>query len=350
MWLQRSQIAWLKEGDRNTKYFQRKAVTRAKKNRISRLMADDGHITKDTKIMQHMTTIFFKRLYAADPGVIPDEVAQLFQSCISDETNAALCRDFLEEEISSALFQIGPLKAPGPDGFPSRFFQRNREVLKEDVIAAVRKFLDTGQMSAGVNETTIVLLPKKDDPEQLKDSRPISLCNVIYKVMSKCLVNRLRPLLQDLICPMKSAFISGRLITDNMLIAFECLHAMEQGNRFCKEFATLKLDLTKAYDRVHWGYLEDILLRLSFQRKWVQCIMACVTIMRYPVRFNNVALESFVPSRGLHQGDPLSPYLFLFVADGFSRLIQEQVWHRSIEEMHICRQACPGDFASTFCG
>jgi hypothetical protein len=125
MWLQRSQIAWLKEGDCNMKYFQCKAVTRAKKNRISRLMADDGHITKDMRIMQHMTTSFFKRLYTDDLGVIPDEVAQLFQSCISDETNIAHCRDFLEEEISSALFQIGPLKAPGSDGFPARFFQRN---------------------------------------------------------------------------------------------------------------------------------------------------------------------------------------------------------------------------------
>jgi hypothetical protein len=255
-------------------------------------MADDGHITKDTKIMQHMTTSFFKRLYTADHGVILDEVAQLFQSCISDETNAALCWDFLEEEISSALFQIGPLKALGPDGFPARFFQMNWEVLKEDVITTVRKFLDIGQMSAGVNETTIVLLPRKDDLEQLKDFRPISLCNVIYKVVSKCLVNRLRPLFQDLICPMKSAFILGRLITDNTLIMFECLHAMEQGNRSCKEFAALKLDLIKAYDRVHWGYLEDILLRLSFHQKWVQCIIACVTTVRYSVRFSNVAQYS----------------------------------------------------------
>jgi hypothetical protein len=158
------------------------------------------------------------------------------------------------------LFQIGPLKAPGLDGFPARFFQRNWAVLKDDVIKAVRKFFDTGQMPARVNETTIVLLPKKEDPELLKDFRPISLCNVIYKVMSKCLVNRLRPILQDLISPMQSVFIPRRLITDNALIAFDCLHAMEQGNISCKEFAALKLDLTKAYDCVDWGYLEVVLL------------------------------------------------------------------------------------------
>jgi hypothetical protein len=95
------------------------------KNRITRLMTEDGHTTKDTKVIQHMETSFFKSLYSADLGVTPEAVTQLFQRCISDETNANLCRDFLEEEISTSLFQIGPLKAPGSDGFPTRFFQRN---------------------------------------------------------------------------------------------------------------------------------------------------------------------------------------------------------------------------------
>jgi hypothetical protein len=118
-------------------------------------------------------------------------VVHLFQSCISDETNATLCHEFSEEEINNALFQIGLLKAPSPDGFLARFFQRNWRVLKGDVVTAVRNFFDTGQMPDGVNETTIVLLPKKEDSKLLKDFRPILLCNVIYKVVSKCLVNRL---------------------------------------------------------------------------------------------------------------------------------------------------------------
>jgi hypothetical protein len=82
-------------------------------------------------------------------------------------------------------------------------------VVKMDVIRAVWNFFDTGQMPPGVNDTTIVLIPKKDEPELLKDFRPISLCNVIYKVVSKCLVNRLRPILHELIGPMHSTFVSG---------------------------------------------------------------------------------------------------------------------------------------------
>jgi hypothetical protein len=148
---------------------------------------------------------------------------------ITKEMNKGLCKNFSMEEISDALFQIGPLKAPGPDGFPVRFFQRNWEALREDVTRVVQQFFVSGVMPVGVNDTTIVLLPKKYEPENLKNFRPISLCNVIYKVVSKCLVNRIHPILQDLIKPVQRAFVLGRMIMDNALIAFECLHAMEQG-------------------------------------------------------------------------------------------------------------------------
>lgn len=123
-------------------------------------------------------------------------------------------------------------------------------IFKDDVTRAVQEFLVTGIMPEEVNDTCIVLIPKIQQPETLKDFRPISLCNVTYKVVSKCLVNRLRPLLQDLISPSQSAFIPGRLITDNALIAFECLHAINSNDDERGEFCAYKLDLSKAYDRV----------------------------------------------------------------------------------------------------
>ena len=120
-------------------------------------------------------------------------------------------------------------------------------------------------MPAGVHDICIVLIPKIPHPETLKDFRPISLCNVIYKVVSKCIVNSLRPLLQDIISPNQSAFIPGRMITDNALIAFECLHAINSNARERSSFCAYKLDLSKVYDRVEWSFLQQALLKLGFQ-------------------------------------------------------------------------------------
>lgn len=312
LWLQRSRVSWLKEGDRNTKFFHQRATWRARRNRIKRLKDDNGEWCANQQNMEGMVNDYFRNLYTKDPCVAPQGIVGLFEQCILDDVNADLCKPFSEEEISNALFQIGPLKAPGPDGFPARFFQRNWGLLKEDVIMAVRAFFADGCMPEGVNDTAIVLIPKVQYPESLKDYRPISLCNVIYKVVSKCLVNRLRPLLDSLISENQSAFIPGRLITDNILIAFECIHAIQQDASDRSNFCAYKLDLAKAYDRVDWSYLEQVLVKLGFHRTWVQWIMACFTTVRSSVRFNGVPLDTFQPTRGLRQGDPLSPYLFLF--------------------------------------
>jgi hypothetical protein len=132
-----------------------------------------------------MATNFFRDLYSKDTLVNTDELVNLMHSPISEEINKELCKDFSKEEVGDALFQIGPIKAPGPDGLPARFFQRNWGVMKGDVIQAVRDFFRTGHIPEGINDTIIVLIPKGNTPEQLADFRPICLCNVIYKVISK---------------------------------------------------------------------------------------------------------------------------------------------------------------------
>jgi hypothetical protein len=140
---------------------------------------------------------------------------------------------------------------------------------------------------------------------------------MVYKIVSKCMVNRLRPLLGDLISPSQSALIPGRMITDNALIAFECLHAIQQGVTDRNNFCAYKLDLSKAYVRVDWSFLEKVLVRLGFQSLWIWWVMSCVTT----IRLNGVPLDPFRPTRGLRRGDPLSSYLFLFVADALSSAI-----------------------------
>jgi len=145
---------------------------------------------------------------------------------------------------------IGDLKAPGPDGMPAVFYKQFWDVIGEKVTKEVLDVLNGGLIPEGWNETTIVLIPKVKNPDKLKDLRPISLCNVIYKIMSKALAKRLKQILPEVISPAQSAFVPGRLISDNILIAYELTHYMKQKKKGKEGYAAVKLDMSKAYDRV----------------------------------------------------------------------------------------------------
>jgi hypothetical protein len=203
LWMQRSRINWLKEGDRNTKYFHHCAVWRARKTKIAKLRDDNGVVQTTPTEMQRMAVSYFKSMYTRDPSINDEVITSLIQEQVTPEMNTQLCMDFSDEEISDALFQIGPIKAPGPDGFHARFYQQNWGLLRTEVIKAVKRFFETGVMPECVNDTSIVLIPKVEYPVELKEFRPIRLCNVLYQVVSKCLVNRLHPILGDLILKIK---------------------------------------------------------------------------------------------------------------------------------------------------
>jgi hypothetical protein len=146
-------------------------------------------------------------------------------------------------------------------------------VCGEEVTAAVMHVLRGQDSPESVNKTFIVLIPKVASPKELGQFRPISLCNVIYKIASKVVANRLKVILPDIISEEQSAFVLGRLITDNIITAYECLHFMKQNNAKKHRFCALKLDMRKAYDRVEWCYLEAIMLKLGFSRAWVTLVM-----------------------------------------------------------------------------
>ena len=174
---------------------------------------------------------------------------------VTTDMQTILIEEYSAEEIKVMLFQMGPTKAPGPVGMNALFYQIFWHVVGDNVVNLVLEFLNTRYMEPDLNYTHIVLIPKIKSSEKMSDYRPISLCNVIYKIISKVLANRLKLNLPQLIAPSQSAFVPGCLITDNVLVAYETLHAMHCRRKGNKGSLALKLDISKAYDRVEWDFL-----------------------------------------------------------------------------------------------
>jgi hypothetical protein len=200
------------------------------------------------------------------------------------------------EEIELAVHQLGPLKTPGPDGILAAFYQLYWSTVRVDIINMVRAFFHLGFMLKTLNHTFITLIPKIPNPKKLSQFRPIALCNVSYKIISKILVNRLKPFMDSLITPYQNAFVQGRQITDNIILAQEVFEFLKKKKKGKWGYAALKLDMNKAYDRIRWDFLFSVLQRMGFSQSWVNWITQCVTTVSYSVLINGSPSKTFCPS------------------------------------------------------
>ena len=240
-----------------------------------------------------------------------------------EESNGGLGRDFHASEVQQALKQMASLTAPGPDGMSPIFYKTFWHIAGDDVTTVVLNTLNFGVVPEAINTTFISLIPKIKNPRKASDFRPISLCNVIYKLIVEVVANRLKKFLMNTVPDSQSAFLSGQLITDNILVAFETLHYLKQRTKGKEGYMALKLDMSKAYDRVEWSFLEKLMAHVGLDRKMVCIIMSYLQTISYYVLLNGQLVGNIKPSRGLRQGDPLSPYLFLLCAMGLQSLIQQ---------------------------
>lgn len=288
--------------------------------------------------MREIIFDYFTSLFTSEVDIPGESVFNDVQRKVTAAMNRALLAPFSSEDVKKALFSIGDLKAPSPDGLHAVFYKRFWELLGEDLVKEVLEAVNNKLVPSGWNDTTIVLIPKVNCPDKVTQFRPISLCNVVYKSILKMLADRLKGILPEIIGQQQSAFIPGRLITDNILVAYECVHSIKkkQGK---KGTCAIKLDMHKAYDRVEWPFLKRMMEKMGFEGEWIDMIMACVSSVRYNVRFNSMETEVFTPTRGIRQGDPLSPYLFLIVAEGLSSMINGAERRGEIEGVKACRDA-----------
>ena len=322
LWAQKARLEWTVFGDRNSRFFQSRANSRKRANRVVALRDDDNNWIHDVSILKEMTTHYFKRLFTEDSNERTKLACRFTYPSLGENFFQECSRGVSVEEIKKALFSMGPLKSPGPDGFNALFYQNQWDIVGSSVVNLVKFIFSNPEAVREINGTLIVLIPKKEPPETAKDLRPISLCNVIYKIVTKVIANRLKPALPSIISPNQCSFVAGRLSSDNIIVAQEVVHSMRSMKSQKKGFMAIKIDLEKAYDRVNWHFLLECLEELNLPVEFRQLIMLCVNSPSMQLLWDGEKADSFEPSRGLRQGDPISPYLFVIIIEKLAHLIQ----------------------------
>lgn len=198
-WHQRSRIKWLQMGDKNSRFFHLSTIQRRQCNQIMRLKDSNGVWRSEQKDISGIIKLHFQEVYTGPPSRDFEDIISLVDQVISPEWNAQLTKAITREEVQLAAFQLGPLKAPGSDGFPGIFYQSYWEIVGEDVFKAIHDFFQEGVLLKEVNQTNVTLIPKVLNPEGMNQLRPISLCRFIYKIISKILANRLQPFMGNII-------------------------------------------------------------------------------------------------------------------------------------------------------
>ncbi|KAJ9685133.1 hypothetical protein PVL29_017245 [Vitis rotundifolia] len=322
-WRQKARVKWVKEGDCNSKFFYKVANGRRNRKFIKVLENERGLVLDNSESIKEEILRYFEKLYVSPSGE-SWRVEGLEWSPISGESALRLESPFTEEEIYKAIFQMDRDKALGPDGF----------TIAEDLVRVFDEFHRSGIINQSTNASFIVLLPKKSMAKRISDYRLISLITSLYKIIAKVLAGRLRGILHETIHSTQGAFVQGRQILDAVLIANEIV---DEKKRSGEEGVVFEIDFEKAYDHVSWDFLDHVLEKKGFSPRWRKWMRGCLSSVSFAVLVNGNAKGWVKASRGLRQGDPLSPFLFTLVADVLSRMLLRAEERNALEGFRVGR-------------
>jgi hypothetical protein len=291
--------------------------------------------------LKEAAKIHFQKLYKED-GVDCEEATTEFlshiPSLVSKEDNASLMKPFTEEEINNVIWSMEPDKAPGPDGFSINFYRNCWEIIKIDLLRMIKAFQQKAKVGGSVNSTFLALIPKEANLGSFDRFRPISLCNTSYKILSKLMANMIKPLLGKLISPAQSGFVKGRHILDNVIQVQEAMHSSHQRK---EKGMLIKLDMENAFDRVKLSFLYKVLLSFGFNSEFVKLIKACTEKPWIAPLVNGRPTNFLQASRGLRQGFPLSPFLYIIMADSLSRKLTVEKKVETVPGIRLVRELEP---------
>ncbi|XP_057418408.1 uncharacterized protein LOC130712598 [Lotus japonicus] len=292
------------------------------RNKVEALRNEDGDWIYDPQELKRMLVDYYKNLYTPEDLASGPLPFPLSFPKLDDNESLEMTESVLQEEVRGALFSIGNLKSPGPDGFHSVFFKKNWEHIKDSLTNFVKEVFHRPEKIMEVNQTIIALIPKITSPDRVSQFRPISLCNTSYKVVTKLLASRISKVLPNLISPNQASFVKGRSTMDNVLIFQEVIHSLKS-LRGKQGYMAIKLDLEKAYDRLQWPFIVDTMKFFGFDEHFTNIVHHCISSSSMALSWRGFYTESFNPQRGIRQGDPISPYLFGLCIEMLALMIQE---------------------------